>query len=82
MTVIHAIGKRPNQIYRVYGEWGERRFPELRHRSDLYNMLRLELRLPTASGRGEIVQLLMYRSWDAKTQEWVPDSEALHGPRS
>jgi DNA-binding XRE family transcriptional regulator len=70
-TLIHAVGKRPNQVYRVYGEWGERRFPRLRSKSDLYAHLRTELGLPAIASRWEVVRTLVGKSWDGS--RWVDD---------
>ena len=61
-TLIHAVGKRPNQVYRVYGEWGERRFPEFRSKSALYTRLCEELGLPPTSSRWDVVRALMPES--------------------
>ncbi|MEW6106239.1 MAG: helix-turn-helix transcriptional regulator [Bacillota bacterium] len=70
-TLIHAIGKRPRQVYRVYGAWGERRFPEIRSKSDLYDFLADELGLPRTVSRKDIVFALMDKSWDGT--KWVDD---------
>jgi len=82
MTIIHAIGKRPNHTYRLYGEWGERRIPEARCKADLYALLRSELGLPAIAGRSDVVGVLLRRSWDAERQEWLGDREAAHGPKA
>ena len=73
-TLIHAVGKRPNQVYRVYGEWGERRFPEFRSKSALYTRLCEELGLPPTSSRWDVVRALMDKSWDGS--RWVDDFRA------
>lgn len=70
-TLIHAVGKRPNQIYRVYGAWGERRLPRIRSKSELYTFLATELGLPASTSRKEIVFALMDKSWDGS--KWVDD---------
>lgn len=70
-TLIHAVGKRPNQVYRVYGQWGERRLPHIRSKSELYSFLAAELGMPTSSSRKEIVFALMDKSWDGS--RWVDD---------
>jgi hypothetical protein len=80
-SYIHAVGKRPNHTYRLYGLWGERRIPEVRCKADLYELLRGELRLPVTSSRWDVVRTLMSRSWDAERQLWLDDPEAAHGPQ-
>ncbi len=72
-TLIHATGKRPHHIYRVYGAWGERRFPEVRSRADLYALLRRELGMPATADRTEVVMALLDRDWDHTRQQWVDD---------
>jgi hypothetical protein len=81
-TLIHAVGKRPNHTYRLYGEWGERRIPEPRCKSQLYDFLRSELGLPATASRWDVVKTLMVRSWDAGRQRWLEDSEAVHASPS
>jgi DNA-binding XRE family transcriptional regulator len=70
-TLIHAVGKRPNQVYRVYGEWGERRFPGVRSKSELYEHLRTEMGLPPIASRWDVVRALIDKSWDGS--RWVDD---------
>jgi DNA-binding XRE family transcriptional regulator len=70
-TLIHAIGKRPKQIYRVYGAWGERRFPEIKSKGDLYDFLAKELGLPPSASRKDIIFALMDKSWDGA--KWIDD---------
>jgi hypothetical protein len=77
-TIIHAVGKRPNHTYRLYGSWGERRIAGPRCKADLYELLRRELSLPATCDRWEVVNALMSRSWDAGRQRWVEDAEAGH----
>lgn len=70
-TLIHAVGKRPKQVYRVYGQWGERRFPNLRSKSELYTFLANELGIQRSASRKDIVFALMDKSWDGT--KWVDD---------
>jgi DNA-binding XRE family transcriptional regulator len=70
-TLIHANGKRPNHTYRVYGEWGERRFPAIRSKSEFYTYLARELGLLPGTSRKDIVFALMDKSWDGT--KWVDD---------
>jgi DNA-binding XRE family transcriptional regulator len=70
-TFIHAIGKRPNQIYRLYGTWGERRLPNIRSRIDLYAFIAKELGLSNTISRKDIVFVLLDKSWDGS--KWVDD---------
>ena len=70
-TLIHAIGKRPNLVYRVYGAWGERKFPNIRSRSALYSLLADELGLGPNAARKDVVFALMDKSWD--DSKWTDD---------
>jgi hypothetical protein len=81
-THIHAVGKRPNHTYRLYGAWGERRIPEARCKADLYELLRQELNLHGTASRWDVVKALMARSWDAGQRQWLEDREAAHGSPS
>jgi DNA-binding XRE family transcriptional regulator len=72
-TLIHAVGKRPKQVYRVYGTWGERRFPQLRSKSELYTFLANDLGLPPSVSRKDVVFALMDKSWDRDRSKWVDD---------
>ena len=72
-TLIHAIGKRPKQVYRVYGSWGERRFPKIRSKSELYTFLANELGLSPSTSRKDIVFALLDKSWDRDKSTWVDD---------
>jgi hypothetical protein len=80
-TAIHAVGKRPNHTYRLYGPWGERRIPEPRCKADLYGQLRNELGLPATAERWDVVKALMGRSWDVGRRLWLVDTEAGHAPQ-
>jgi DNA-binding XRE family transcriptional regulator len=73
-TLIHAVGKRPNHIYRFYGDWGERRLPEVRSKSALHTLLCKELGLPATTSRTEVVHALMDKSWEGS--RWVDDFRA------
>src|SRR6266851_7424378 len=74
-TFIHATGsrKKGNRVFRLHGPWGERRLPEIRTRSDLDLMLARELELPPSAGRKDIVEALLDRDWDTKSNRWVDD---------
>jgi hypothetical protein len=80
-THIHAVGKRPNHTYRLYGPWGERRIPEMRCKADLYELLRKELNFPVTAARWDVVKALWRRSWDSARQQWIEDSEPMHAPQ-
>jgi hypothetical protein len=80
-TLIHATGQRPNQTYRAYGTWGERWFPEVHSKYDLYEKLRGELGMPPGAGNKEVVTALMGLDWDPATQRWVNSpATAASGP--
>lgn len=70
-TLIHATGKRPKQVFRVCGSWGERRFPEVRSKSELYTLLADELSMPHSASHKDIVFALMDKSWDGS--RWIDD---------
>lgn len=72
-TLIHAVGKRPKQIYRVYGTWGERCFTKIKSKSELYSFLANELGLPSYTSRKDIVFALMDKTWDKEKSKWVDD---------
>jgi DNA-binding XRE family transcriptional regulator len=72
-SFIHATGKRPHHTYRVYGTWGERRLPEVRSKSDLYDLLRRELGMAPGASRTDVVMALLDRDWDQAKQQWVDD---------
>lgn len=74
-TLIHAVGKRPNQVYRVYGAWGERRFPGIKSKSELYDFLANELGLPLSTSRKDIVFSLMDKSWNGS--KWTDDFRVI-----
>jgi len=70
-TLIHAVGKRPNQVYRLYGDWGERRLSQIKSKSDLYTLLANELGLSDSTSRRDIVFALVDKSWDGS--KWIDD---------
>jgi DNA-binding XRE family transcriptional regulator len=70
-TLIHAVGKRPNQVYRLYGNWGERRLSQIKSKSNLYTLLANELGLSNSTSRRDIVFALMDKSWDGS--KWIDD---------
>ena len=72
-TLIHAVGRRPRQVYRVYGAWGERRLPQIRSRSELYAFLANDLGLSPSVSRKDVVFALMSKSWDSERSKWVDD---------
>ena len=70
-TLIHATHGRARTVFRVYGPWGERRFPSVRSIAELYGLLAEELSLPATASRKEVVFTLMDRSWDGS--KWIDD---------
>ncbi len=74
-TFIHATGSRKagTRVFRVYGAWGERRFPEIRSKSELYDKLIDEIGLPRTASRWEVVNRLMDLNYDKDRAEWIPD---------
>jgi len=70
-TLIHAVGKRPNQVYRLYGDWGERPLPQIKSKSELYALLATELGLSDSASRRDIVFALMDKTWNGS--KWVED---------
>src|SRR5262245_57775422 len=78
-TLIQATGKRPHQNYRAYGTRGERRFPGVHSKHDLYEQLRGELGMPPGASRKDIARELRGRDWDPAPRAWV-NSPAASGP--
>ncbi len=70
-TLIHAIKKNNKKIYRVYGSWGERQFPKIKSKEELYSYLTKELNLPESTSKRDIVFILMNKSWDGS--KWIDD---------
>jgi hypothetical protein len=82
VTLIHAIGRRPNHTYSLYGAWGERRIHEPRCKAELYELLRKELNLPATALRSDVVSVLSKSSWDSERRQWMSDREAAHGSQA
>ena len=74
-ALIHAKVVRGKKVWYVWGAEGnekwERAYPECRSRSEVYEVLRQEIGLPTTAGQTDIVFALMNKTWTGT--DWVDD---------
>jgi hypothetical protein len=70
MTV---VGRRIKGVRRVYGTWGERKYPQCPSRADFYRCLSTELFGTADRLRREVTDRLARVSWNEVENRWMED---------